>query len=496
MILESIIITIYTIALLLILIYALAQLNLLFNYLSAKRKEDSSVKFDLTNPDEIPFVTIQLPVYNEMYVMERLLDNIALIEYPKDKLEIQVLDDSTDETVETTKAQIEKLRATGLDIKHLTRTNRVGFKAGALKEGLEIAKGEFIAIFDSDFLPKKDWLKQTVPYFKNPKIGVVQTRWGHINRNYSILTKIQAFALDAHFTLEQVGRNSKGHFINFNGTAGLWRKACILDAGNWEGDTLTEDLDLSYRAQLKNWEFKYLEDVETPAELPVVISAARSQQFRWNKGGAENFKKMKWRVLKNKTISTKTKIHGLLHLLNSTMFFNILLVAILSIPMLYIKNEYAHLKGYFIVMSFFVISTLIFFICYWVMYKNIYGGGIKNFVNYIGMFFVFFSIAMGFSLHNTIAVIEGHIGKKSEFVRTPKFNISKIKDSWKTNQYIKKTVSFNVIFEGLLMAYFAFGMYSAFVVGDQGGDFGLFPFHLMLFLGFGFVFVKSIFSKA
>ncbi|MCL5128992.1 MULTISPECIES: cellulose synthase family protein [unclassified Algibacter] len=495
MILESIIITIYTIALLLILMYALAQLNLLFNYLSAKRKTDTSVKFDLSNPDEIPFVTIQLPVYNEMYVMQRLLDNIAKIDYPNNKLEIQVLDDSTDETIETTRAQVEALKITGLDIKHITRTNRVGFKAGALKEGLEIAKGEFIAIFDSDFLPKKDWLKQTVPYFKDSEIGVVQTRWGHINRNYSILTKIQAFALDAHFTLEQVGRNSKGHFINFNGTAGLWRKACILDAGNWEGDTLTEDLDLSYRAQLKNWKFKYLEDVETPAELPVVISAARSQQFRWNKGGAENFKKMKWRVLKNKNISTKTKIHGLLHLLNSTMFLNILLVAILSIPMLYIKNEYAHLKTYFIVMSFFVISTLIFFICYWVMYKNIYGGGVKNFVNYIGMFFVFFSIAMGFSLHNTIAVIEGHIGKKSEFVRTPKFNISKFKDNLKTNQYIKKTVSINVIFEGLLMAYFAFGMYSAFIVGDQGGDFGLFPFHLMLFLGFGFVFIKSLVSK-
>ncbi|WP_405292097.1 cellulose synthase family protein [Algibacter sp. Ld11] len=495
MILESIIITIYTIALLLILMYALAQLNLLFNYLSAKRKTDKSVKFDLSNPDEIPFVTIQLPVYNEMYVMQRLLDNIAEIDYPSDKLEIQVLDDSTDETIETTKAQVDALKATGLDIKHITRTNRVGFKAGALKEGLEIAKGEFIAIFDSDFLPKKDWLKQTVPYFKDSEIGVVQTRWGHINRNYSILTKIQAFALDAHFTLEQVGRNSKGHFINFNGTAGLWRKTCILDAGNWEGDTLTEDLDLSYRAQLKNWKFKYLEDVETPAELPVVISAARSQQFRWNKGGAENFKKMKWRVLKNKNISTKTKIHGLLHLLNSTMFLNILLVAILSIPMLYIKNEYAHLKTYFIVMSFFVTSTLIFFICYWVMYKNIYGGGVKNFVNYIGMFFVFFSIAMGFSLHNTIAVIEGHIGKKSEFVRTPKFNISKFKDSWKTNQYIKKTVSINVIFEGLLMAYFGFGMYSAFIVGNQGGDFGLFPFHLMLFLGFGFVFIKSLVSK-
>ncbi len=495
MILETIIIIVYTIALLLILMYALAQLNLLFNYLSAKKSTANSKKYDLSKPSEIPFVTIQLPVYNEMYVMERLLDNIAKIDYPNDKLEIQVLDDSTDETVVSTKKQVDALKAKGLDIKHITRTNRVGFKAGALKEGLEVAKGEIIAIFDSDFLPSPDWLKRTVPYFKDEQIGVVQTKWGHINRDYSILTKIQAFALDAHFSLEQVGRNIKGHFINFNGTAGLWRKACILDAGNWEGDTLTEDLDLSYRAQLKNWKFKYLEDVETPAELPVVISAARSQQFRWNKGGAENFKKMKWRVIKSKNISSKTKMHGLLHLLNSSMFLSVFVVAILSIPMLYIKNEYAHLKTYFIVMSFFVISTIIFFICYWVMYKKIYGGGVKGFINYVGMFFVFFSIAMGFSLHNSIAVIQGHLGKKSEFVRTPKFNISKFKDNLKSNKYIKKTVSINVIFEGLLMLYFAFGMYSAFIVGNQGGDFGLFPFHLMLFLGFGYVFFKSLTSK-
>ena len=495
MIIETTVITIYTIALVLIFMYSLAQLNLLFNYLSSKKKKDDSPKFDLTNPEETPYITIQLPVYNEMYVMERLLDNIALIDYPKDKLEIQVLDDSTDETVESTRKHVESIQATGLDIKHITRTDRSGFKAGALKEGLKIAKGEFIAIFDSDFLPQTDWLKLTVPYFKDEKIGVVQTRWGHINRNYSILTKIQAFALDAHFTLEQTGRNSKGHFINFNGTAGLWRKTCIIDAGNWEGDTLTEDLDLSYRAQLKNWKFKYLEDVETPAELPIVISAARSQQFRWNKGGAENFKKMLGRVLRSENISAKTKLHGLLHLLNSTMFLNVLIVGVLSVPMLYIKNEYAHLKPYFYVMSFFVLSSVIFFICYWFMYKNIYGGGIKNFIKYIGMFFVFFSIAMGFSLHNSIAVLEGHLGKKSEFVRTPKFNISKYKDNWKNNKYIKKTISIHVIFEGILMLYFAFGMYSAFIVGNQGGDFGLFPFHLMLFLGFGYVFIKSITSK-
>lgn len=495
MLLESIIIVVYSTALVLIFMYALAQLNLLFNYLSANKSNNKDEKFDLSDPNQTPFVTIQLPVYNELYVMERLLDNIVKLEYPSDKLEIQVLDDSTDESIETTAKHIKLLQEKGFDIQHIRRANRNGFKAGALKEGLILAKGEFIAIFDADFLPKSDWLKRTIPYFKDEQIGVVQTRWGHINRDYSILTRVQAFALDAHFTLEQVGRNAKGHFINFNGTAGIWRKECILDAGNWEGDTLTEDLDLSYRAQLKNWKFKYLEHVETPAELPVVISAARSQQFRWNKGGAENFRKMIGRVFSNKNLSLKTKFHGMLHLLNSTMFLNVLIVGILSIPMLYIKNEYAHLKVYFYVMSFFVISTVIFFICYWFMYKKIHGSSLKSFVQYIVLFFTFFSIAMGFSLHNSIAVIEGHIGKRSEFVRTPKFNINSLSDSWKNNKYLRKKPSLNVILEGLLMLYFGFGMYSAFIVGDQGGDFGLFPFHLMLFIGFGFVFFNSLKSR-
>ena len=496
MIIEYAIILIYTICLLLIFIYALAQLNLLINYLKHRNKEDNAEKFDFENPEEIPFVTIQLPVYNELYVMKRLLKNIAKIKYPLHKLEIQVLDDSTDESIEKTAKHVKKIQELGIDIHHIRRSNREGFKAGALKEGLKTAKGEFIAIFDADFLPQDDWLYQTVPYFKDKNIGVVQTRWGHINRNYSTLTRIQAFMLDAHFTLEQVGRNCKGHFINFNGTAGIWRKECIYDAGNWQGDTLTEDIDLSYRAQLNNWKFKYLEHVETPAELPVVISAARSQQFRWNKGGAENFQKMLKKILTNKHVSFKTKIHGLLHLLNSSMFTCIFLVAILSIPMLYIKNEYAHLKNYFYVMSFFVLSSLIFFICYWHMYKNIYGGGFVKFFKYIGAFFTFFSVAMGFSLHNSIAVLEGHWGKKSEFVRTPKFNIKTIKDGWKNNKYIKKKPSVHVILEGLLSIYFIFGMYSAFIVGDQGGDFGLFPFHFMLFSGFSYVFFKSIFSKA
>jgi len=315
-----------------------------------------------------------------------------------------------------------------------------------------------------------------------------------------------------------MGRNSKGHFINFNGTAGLWRKECIYDAGNWEGDTLTEDLDLSYRAQLKGWDFKYLVDVETPAELPVVISAARSQQFRWNKGGAENFQKMFKKIISS-DLSLKTKAHCVLHLLNSTMFLNVFIVGVLSVPMLYIKNYYQDFHGYFVAMSFFAISTIIFFICYWYMYKNIQQkSDFKTFIQYTRTFFTFFSVAMGLSLNNTGAVIEGHRGKRSDFVRTPKFNIKSI-DGWKKNKYMRKTPSKNVIYEGILTLYFLFGIVSAWLVRYIGindrntnytfdvnnifganeyympFDSGLMIFHTMLFLGFGFIFYKSVYSK-
>lgn len=487
-ILSYIVLFLYSFAILIIFFYGLAQFNLLINYLKSKNQIDESEKFNFSNPIEIPLVTIQLPIFNEKYVVERLLTTISKLKYPKEKLEIQVLDDSTDDSIFETKKIIDDLSKSGLDIKQITRTNRNGFKAGALKEGLIIAKGEFIAIFDADFVPQEDWLFQTIPYFKDKKIGVIQTRWSHLNRNYSILTKIQAFALDAHFTLEQVGRNSQSHFINFNGTAGVWRKECIIDAGNWESDTLTEDLDLSYRAQLKNWKFKYLENVETPAELPAIISAARSQQFRWNKGGAENFRKMNWRVITSKSIPLKTKIHGLLHLLNSSMFLAIFVMAILSIPMLFIKNSYTHLTFFFDTLIFFIITSLLFFVSYWVTFKKIQGSGFMNFIKYSGLFFTFYTIAMGFSFHNTIAVLEGLLGKRSEFIRTPKFNIEALKDKWKDNIYISKSISKNTIIEGLLVLYFLFGLYS----GYTFNDFTLYPFHLMLLFGFGFVFVKSI----
>ncbi len=486
------IIIVYTLALTIIFIYSLSQLNLLFGYLKSKKFEDKDLLlFDLSKTEEIPNVTIQLPVFNELYVMERLLDNIVLLEYPKDKLEIQVLDDSTDESVTTTAIKIDFLRKQGINIKHIHRKNREGFKAGALKEGLKEAMGEYIAIFDADFLPEPDWLKKTIPYFKNPKIGVVQTRWGHINRDYSLLTKIQALSLDYHFTMEQSGRNFKKHFINFNGTAGIWRKACIEDAGNWQGDTLTEDLDLSYRAQLNQWEFKYLENVVTPAELPMIVSASRSQQFRWNKGAAENFKKTYKRVLKCERTPWKTKMHSFFHLLNSSMFILILLLAVLSVPVLYIKNKEPYFDLYFNITSVFALSSVIFFVNYWVSYKNIHGSGFKNFWQYTGLFLTYFSVAMGFSLHNSIAVLEGHLGKKSEFIRTPKFNMKKLSDKWKGNKYINHNLSKHTILEAILMIYFAFALYS----GIKMGDYGLFGFHLMLFSGFSFVFFKSVTDK-
>lgn len=482
---------VYAACLILIFLYAISQLSLLLNYIRQKSKKTKDPIFDLNNPKEVPHVTVQLPVYNELYVIERLLDFVSKIDYPKGKLEVQVLDDSTDESVEITANKIASLCANGHDVVHVRRSNRKGFKAGALKEGLKTAKGEFIAIFDADFTPKEDWLLQTIPYFKNNEIGVVQTRWGHINRDYSVLTRVQAFALDMHFTLEQVGRNYGGHFMNFNGTAGVWRKACIEDAGNWEGDTLTEDLDLSYRAQLKGWKFKYLEDVETPAELPVVMSAVRSQQFRWNKGGAENFQKMIGKVFRTRDLGLKTRLHAIMHLLNSTMFLSVLTLAVLSIPMLYIKNEWGQYSWFFNITSLFIISTVIFFICYWFTYKRIHGGGFANFIEFSKSFVTFYAVAMGFSVHNSKAVLEGHRGKRSEFVRTPKFNLAKFKDNFKSNKYIQKNISRNTILEAFMMLYFLFGMTSAFFVGTEG-DFGLFPFHLLLFIGFGFVAYSSI----
>lgn len=349
-----------------IFLYSLIQGHLVLLYL---RKKKDNAKTN-SSPSYAPKVAIQLPIYNEKYVAERLIDKIIEIDYPQDKLEIQILDDSNDETKQIVAKKVKKTKQLGFNITHFTRSENTGFKAGALAEGMELLAAEFIAIFDADFLPEKDFLKNTIPYFQNEKIGVVQTRWAHLNEDYSLLTRLQAFGLDAHFTIEQTAKNLGNHFINFNGTAGVWRKECIYDAGGWESDTITEDLDLSYRAQMRGWEFKYLEEVGCPAELPVAMNALKNQQFRWTKGAAETARKNLWNFLKTPKLGLGTKIHGFFHLLNSFLFVCIFSTAVLSVPILYIKQDLKELAWLFNVAAVLIGSFLILGFYYYITQKE------------------------------------------------------------------------------------------------------------------------------
>ncbi|MEO9532069.1 MAG: cellulose synthase family protein [Crocinitomicaceae bacterium] len=470
-----------------IFVYSLVQLSLIFNYIRSKKKKGHNTK-NLTEK-ELPIVTIQLPVYNELYVVERLIECVCQFDYPKDKLEIQVLDDSTDESVEIIAAKVKLHQLQGIDIQHVRRKKRTGFKAGALKYGTSICKGEFIAIFDADFLPNKDFLIQALPYFENNEIGVVQSKWEYTNEDYSFLTKVQAFGLNAHFTIEQVGRNFGDHFINFNGTAGIWRKSCIEDAGGWQSDTLTEDLDLSYRAQLNKWKFIYLEDLGSPSELPVEINALKAQQFRWTKGAAECVRKNLWKVLTSKNVGLKTKIHASFHLMNSSIFLFIITLSLLSLPLILVKPLYTEFDLILKLSSIFMLSWAILGLFYWVSFS--YGKPKKT--KLIGAFFwkfpLFLSISMGLGLHNALAVIEGYVGKKSPFIRTPKFNIQGKSDKWENNKYNVKKVGLLTYFEGLLLLYFIF----TFKVAIEYQDFGMMPLLLFLIVGYGTVFFSSIF---
>ena len=482
---ELVLIIIYGLTLSFIFLYSIVQLNLVINYLRKNKNDPKPPQIPQKN---LPFVTVQLPLYNERYVVNRLIDTIAKFDYPKDKFEIQILDDSTDETVAIVAKKVAQYKSLGFNIYQHRRKVRNGYKAGALKEGMEICQGEFIAIFDADFLPDPAFLKKTIPHFKDQKVGVVQSKWEHINKNYSLLTKLQAFGLDAHFTVEQTGRNRGNHFINFNGTAGIWRKSCIKDSGGWEADTLTEDLDLSYRAQLKHWKFKYLEDLGSPAELPAAMNALKTQQFRWTKGAAECTRKNLLKVLKSKAFPFNTKLHALFHLMNSSIFICIVLLAVLSIPMLIIKNNFVEYTLLFKLGGFFISSVLFLSIYYFVSLSSGYENKLKAFAHFIFLFPLFLSVSMGLSLHNAVAVVEGYTGKKSPFIRTPKFNILENKDSWQKNKYLVSSVSFLTVLEFLMTLYFFGGILSAFYYQD----FVLIPFHIMLFLGFGYVTFYSL----
>jgi len=478
---EWIVIILYALTLGIICLFSLAQFNLSWHYLRSKKKKNK----EEGQLEEYPAVTVQLPIYNEKYVVERLIDAVCKLDYPLDKLEIQVLDDSTDETVTVISEKVQHYQAKQINIQHIRRLERVGFKAGALQYGLQQTDSEYLAIFDADFMPRPDFLLKTLPKFTHERIGMVQTKWSHLNKDYGLLTKIQAFWLDAHFTVEQKGREQAGSFINFNGTAGMWRKSCIINAGGWQHDTLTEDLDLSYRAQLRGWKFVYREEIESPAELPVAIPAIKSQQYRWNKGAAETARKTLGKVLRS-SIGWKHKARAVFHLLNSSVFLLLLIAAVLSIPMLYIKEYNPNLRLIFDLGSIFVIGFIAMGFFYWVSAKATHP---KNTLRYFATNFpTFLAFSMGMALHNSIAVVEGYLGIKSPFVRTPKFNVTSKKDRWEGNQYLKKVLTPVTLMEGVLAAYFAYGIFSGFKLED----YGLMLFHLMMSIGFAYVFLLSI----
>ncbi len=466
--------TTYFISLTLLFFFGSSGFVMIYQYFKHRNTEEEK----LPELNEFPLVTIQLPLYNEKYVAERIIEATCNIAYLPENLEIQVLDDSTDDTVDIVAEVVKKYQEKGFDIKHIHRSNRQGYKAGALKEGLAVAKGEFVAIFDADFIPNPDFLLKTLPYFlTNPKMGMVQTRWEHLNSEYSLLTRTQAMALDGHFVIEQNVRNKAGFFINFNGTGGIWRKECIMDAGNWEADTLTEDLDLSYRAQLKGWKFKFLNRVTSPAELPSEINALKSQQFRWTKGAVETARKILPKVWKS-DLPLGKKIHSTFHLTSNIVFPFILLAGILNVPLIFIKHQGGY-ENYFAIMSVFVFAFIGSFLFYLYSQKDIY----PDWQRRIFLFPLFMAGSMGFAVNNTKAVIEGLLRKKSEFVRTPKYKITDKKESWAGKQYTPVKVSFTVILEAGLALYCFFGVVSSIYFLEIAA----LPFQLLFSMGYGLV---------
>jgi len=466
------ILIIYSFLFFFIILFSLGQLALLITFLTNRNKVNHKITLN-TYPD----ITIQLPIYNERYVIERLLDSIANLNYPKNKLEIQVLDDSDDDTSRIAEQKVEKLIALGFKISQIKRKNRTGFKAGALENGLIQATGEYIAIFDADFVPDPDFLINTLPYFSNDKIGMVQTRWGHINPRESWLTRAQEIGLNSHFIIDQDGRAKGGYFISFNGTAGVWRKTCIEDAGGWEADTLTEDLDLSYRAQMKNWKFKFCPEIISPAELPNLLSAVRSQQFRWIKGGVETSKKLLPKLW-NCKLPISIKLFGSLQLLNNYIYIFILLTALFSVPLMFLKNTSTEFDQFFNWSGMLIIILIInLFYCYSAILmdkKKI----IESLKETMSAFPIAIIVSMGMSYHNSIAVLKGIQGHKTAFIRTPKISELKKESTYSETQKLKKYLP-----EFLLFIYF----FLAAIAGLYFKDFGFLFYHLLMLTGFGFI---------
>jgi cellulose synthase/poly-beta-1,6-N-acetylglucosamine synthase-like glycosyltransferase len=475
---DDIVLVSYFLSLLILLIFGSHGFIML--YYHNKYRSNNPVENKNFTPDKK--VTIQLPLYNEVFVVDRLITSVCEMEYPKHLMEIQVLDDSTDETTDLVEKLVKVKQAEGFDIFHIRRGTREGFKAGALKEGLKIATGDFIAIFDADFVPKKDFLSRTLKYFNKANIGMVQTRWEHLNGDYSLLTRVQALALDGHFVIEQSVRNKAGFFINFNGTGGVWKKACIEDAGNWQADTLTEDLDLSYRAQLKGWKFVFLKDFTTPAELPFEINALKAQQFRWTKGAIETAKKILPLVWKS-GIPLRVKLQSTFHLTNNFVFPFILLAGILNVPLIFIKNSGPH-DAIFNLMAIFVLAFISSFLFYLYSQKDVHADWRKK----IALFPLFMAGSMGFALNNSRAVIEGLLNRKSDFVRTPKYKVVNKNDKMSALKYVNKKIQLSVYVELILAVYCFIGVVASIYFMELAS----LPFQLMFFIGFAFVSLTSL----
>ncbi len=423
---------------------------------------------------EWPKVTIQLPIFNERYVVERLLEAMSRMDYPREQVEIQVLDDSTDETVDVARACVERFQALGLNIQYMHRENRDGFKAGALKEGMKTATGEFIAIFDADFQPNPDFLRRTIPYFQEEKIGMVQARWTYMNRHYSSLSEVEAILLDGHFVMEHGGRYREGSFFNFNGTAGVWRRAAIEDAGGWEHDTLTEDTDLSYRAQLRGWKFLYLMDLECPSELPVDMNSFKSQQARWAKGLTQVARKSLPRILRAQ-IPFHIKAEAFFHLTANISYPLMMLLSTLLLPAMIVRFYQGWLQVLAIDLPLFLASTCSISSFYLMSQREIYPKTWKRSILYLP--FVM-ALGIGIGVRNSIAVIEAMLGIQSEFVRTPKYRIEGAqRENWIAKAYRRRS-GWMPWLEVALGLYFAFAVaYSL-----QNENYATVPF-LLLFVG-------------
>ncbi len=425
----------YFIVMIILAFYGMHRYQLVWLYY---RNAKNAAKDPPQKFDALPFVTIQLPIFNEQFVIERLIEACCHLDYPRDRFEIQVLDDSTDETRQVAAEIVERYRngcnGQPQPIVHIHRTNRHGYKAGALDHGLKTAKGEYVAIFDADFVPPRDWLMQVIHHFAEPEIGMVQTRWTHLNREYSFLTQVEAILLDGHFVLEHGGRSRSNVFFNFNGTAGMWRRCVIDDAGGWQHDTLTEDTDLSYRAQLKGWRFKYLQHVECPAELPIEMTAFKTQQARWAKGLIQTSKKILPRVLRSDA-PFHTKLEAVYHLTANLSYPLMIVLSVLLMPAMIIRFYQGWFQMMLIDVPLFMASTFSISSFYLVSQKELYPG--RWYKTFLYLPFLM-SLGIGLTLTNTRAVMEALFGIQSSFKRTPKYSVKKRGEKSQAAKYRKR----------------------------------------------------------